>query len=179
MGHLNIEIKAKCNRPDSIRAILKERNATLKGIDRQRDTYFNCSNGRLKLREGKIENFLIHYSREDQAGPKESWVTLYQTEIGSSLKETLSKALGVLAVVEKSREIYFMGNVKFHIDVVDGLGSFIEIEAIDTVGEIGRGKLQRQCEEYLELFRIEPNDLIESSYSDMVLSSQRKGKRRV
>lgn len=176
MDHLNVEIKARCDDPDFIRAILKERNAVFKGVDRQRDTYFNCPNGRLKLREGEIENCLIHYSREDQAGPKESLVTLYETEIGSSLKEALSKALGVLAVVEKRREIYFIGNIKFHIDVVDGLGSFVEIEAIDSAGEIGREKLQRQCEAYIERFKIDPDDLIDRSYSDMVLSFEQNEK---
>ena len=59
----------------------------------------------------------------------------------SSLKEVLTKALGVLTVVDKKREIYFIGNVKFHIDTVESLGTFIEIEAQDHDGTIGKDKL--------------------------------------
>ena len=65
MAFLNIEIKAKCNKIDEIREILKSKNAISKGIDHQVDTYFNSKNGRLKLREGNIENSLIYYSREN------------------------------------------------------------------------------------------------------------------
>lgn len=174
MSHLNIEIKARCNHPDVVRSILKERNATFKGIDRQVDTYFNSPNGWLKLREGGIEYSLIHYNREDKAGPKKSIVTLYHPVRDSTLKEVLTHALGVLVVVEKKREIYFVDNVKFHIDTVDRLGSFLEIEAIDTTGIIGRDALLSQCEEYMELFGIHPDDLMDCSYSDMLLELERE-----
>ena len=173
MSHLNIEIKARCGRPDVVRSILKQRNATFKGMGRQVDTYFNSPNGRLKLREGDIEHGLIHYDREDKIGPKRSMVTLYRPTRNSTLKEILTSALGVLVVVEKKREIYFVDNVKFHIDTVDGLGSFVEIEAIDTTGTMGRDGLLRQCEEYMKLFGIHPDDLIGCSYSDMLLDLER------
>ena len=74
----------------------------------------------------------------------------------------------VLKVVKKHREIYFIGNVKFHIDSVDGLGDFVEIETIDASGSIGRDELLRQCGEYMELLGIADEDLVEGSYSDMV-----------
>ena len=79
MAHVNIEIKAKSNNQDAIREILKSKNADFKGIDHQIDTYFKVSNGRLKLREGKIENHLIHYQRENKEGPKQSDVTLFNS----------------------------------------------------------------------------------------------------
>ena len=170
MSHLNVEIKARCNRPDAIRKILQYRNAAFKGVDHQTDTYFRTPNGRLKLREGNIENCLIHYDRENRPGPKESRVTLYETQPDSPLKEILSKSLGVLVVVEKQREIYFIDNVKFHIDTVERLGSFVEIEAIDKTGALGKDELQKQCEGYIELFQIQSDDLIHCSYSDMLLS---------
>ena len=170
MSHLNVEIKARCNRPNAIRKILRDRNAAFKGIDHQTDTYFRSPNGRLKLREGNIENCLIHYDRENRPGPKESHVVLYETRPGSPLKEILSKSLGVLVIVEKQREIYFIDNVKFHIDTVERLGSFVEIEAIDKTGALGKDELQRQCEGYVELFQIQSDDLIHCSYSDMLLS---------
>src|SRR3989338_9061126 len=110
MEHLNVEIKARSNNNDEIRDLLKSQGADFKGLDHQIDTYFKVTNGRLKLREGKIENFLIHYERENESGPKRSRVTLYQSEPNSSLKEILTKALGMLVVVNKKREIYFKDN---------------------------------------------------------------------
>ena len=102
-----IEIKARCENPDKIRKILIARNAKFIGKDHQIDTYFKVNRGRLKLREGKIENYLIHYDRENAKGPKKSSVLLFKTDPGSSLKSILTKALGVLIVVEKQREIYW------------------------------------------------------------------------
>ena len=168
MKHLNIEIKAKCNDHEKIRAILKSRNADFKGTDHQNDTYFKVNNGRLKLREGNIENFLVFYEREDKEGPKQSDVILFKSDPNSSLKEILLTSLGTLVVVDKQREIYFIENVKFHIDTVKNLGTFMEIEAIDSNGSFGKEKLLEQCQNYLDLFSIPKNDLISVSYSDLL-----------
>ena len=169
MAHTNIEIKAKSDQQNKIREILKSRDADFKGIDHQIDTYFNVNNGRLKLREGKIENYLIYYQRENKEGPKQSDITLFKSAPDSSLKEILIKALGILVVVDKKREIYFIDNVKFHIDEVNNLGKFIEIEAIDHDGTIGKDKLLKQCQFFLDLFKISQKDLISVSYSDLLL----------
>ena len=169
MPYINIEIKAKCSNPDSIREVLKSHNANFEGTDHQIDTYFKVNEGRLKLREGNIENFLIFYSRADQAGPKQSDVILYKTEPNSPLKTALTQALGILVVVDKQREIYFIDNVKFHIDEVKDLGSFIEIEASNKDGLIGKEKLHEQCQHYMELLGISETNLLENSYSDMLL----------
>ena len=169
VSHLNIEIKARSADASRVRELLKEKGAAFKGVYHQVDTYFNVRSGRLKLREGGIENYLIHYVREDAEGPKRSEVSLFRTTPGSPLKDLLSAALGVLVVVNKQREIYFMDNVKFHIDVVEGLGSFVEIEAIDEDGTIGTEKLDVQCRQYLALLGIRDADLIAVSYSDLLL----------
>ncbi len=167
MGILNVEIKAKSDNHSEIRSLLKSKNAKYIGTDHQIDTYFNVSHGRLKLREGNIENNLIHYLRENKEGPKQSKILLYKSTPDSSLKEVLTTAVGVLTVIDKQREIYFVENVKFHIDTVKELGTFIEIEAIDKDGDIGEEKLQTQCEYYLDLFNIPKTNLISVSYSDM------------
>ena len=153
------------------------RSASFKGTDHQTDTYFATAAGRLKLREGEIENALIFYHRPNEPGPKQSDVTLYHPEPQSPLKAMLSEAMGVDVVVEKRREIYFIDNVKFHIDVVDGLGTFVEIEAIDEDGSIGVDTLRRQCAEYLKLFAIAEEDLLSTSYSDMLRDSVDKRRR--
>jgi adenylate cyclase, class 2 len=169
MSHLNIEIKAKSCNQEAIREILQSLQADFRGVDHQVDTYFNVSHGRLKLREGNIENNLIHYLRENKEGPKQADIILFKSDPASTLKEILIKALGILVTVDKEREIYFIGNVKFHIDKVKELGTFVEIEAIDAEGNIGKEKLYEQCRYYLDIFRISPEDMISVSYSDLLL----------
>src|SRR5689334_7156588 len=129
MAYLNIEIKAKCNQPEFARQYLNDKQAELRGIDHQTDTYFNVQNGRLKLRNGNIENNLIYYERNNLPGAKESTFQLINVTDVRGLKEILARSLGIKIMVEKKREIYFIGNVKFHIDEVTDLGNFVEIEA--------------------------------------------------
>lgn len=167
-----IEIKARSTQHEKVRALLLERNAIVKGADHQVDTYFNVPNGRLKLREGNIENNLIHYLRSNQEGPKLSSVALYKSKPDSTLKAVLEQSIGVKVVVDKQREIYFIENVKFHIDTVKDLGTFIEIEAIDEDGSIDEATLLEQCEKYMEVFGIEEADLVAVSYSDLLLEGR-------
>jgi predicted adenylyl cyclase CyaB len=168
--HLNIEIKARCSNLNRIRDLLKSKRADFKGIDHQVDTYFNVNFGRLKLREGNIENHLIYYERENKNEPKKSLIILHRYSMDQSLKEILTNSLGTLAVVDKHREIYFIDNVKFHLDNVMDLGTFVEVEAIDEDNSIGIDKLNEQCEYYLKFLLILKEDLIASSYSDMLLT---------
>ncbi len=168
---ISIEIKAKSKDQNRIRDILNSKNAYFMGIDRQKDTYFKVNFGRLKLREGNIENKLIFYNRQDVAGPKQSDTILFEYDQKSSLKDILLKSLGKFVVVEKIREIFFIENVKFHLDNVRYLGTFVEIEAIDKDGSIGREKLLEQCNYYMKIFEIEEEDLLTNSYSDIVKKS--------
>lgn len=166
---LNIEIKAYCSDPQLAADILLANNADYKGKDHQIDTYFKVDDGRLKLREGNIENNLIYYKRENQAGPKKSDVILHPTGDDISIKEILNEVLGVRVVIDKQRDIYFIGNVKFHLDDVIKLGTFIEIEAIGEQGE--EEELNRQCKYFMDLLHIKEADLIVDSYSDLLLKS--------
>lgn len=169
--HLNVEIKARSGQNARIRQILVELQADFKGIDHQIDTYFVVPNGRMKLREGNIEHSLIFYDRPDQAGPKTSRVVLHKPAPDPSLKMVLAASLGVWKVVDKHREIAFVDNVKFHLDTVEGLGEFMEIEAIDFDGSLGETFLLEQCQKYMTLFGIREEDLLTNSYSDLVKGS--------
>jgi adenylate cyclase, class 2 len=166
---VNYEFKARTDQLDKLESILLEKDPRFAGEDLQRDTYFHVPNGRLKLREGNIENALIHYEREDSAGSKISKVQLYQHQPDKNLKAILEKALGVKVIVEKKRRIYFIGNVKFHFDRIKGLGEFVEVEAIDSEGSIGAEELAGQCRQYADLFGIRESDYVAVSYSDMML----------
>lgn len=169
MSFLNVEIKAKCQDTEFIRNYLRSNHAEFIGTDSQSDTYFKVQSGRLKLREGKIENNLIYYERYDQAGPKSSHFELIAVSEAARLKNVLEKALGIKVVVRKKREIYYIGNVKFHIDEVPGLGSFVEIEAGNVRTVKTYEELKDQCEFYMKALGIREIDLIEKSYSDLML----------
>ena len=164
--NLNVEIKARCADPGFIRDYLLEQKADFKGIDQQTDTYFVVNKGRLKLREGNIENNLIYYERSNEAGPKSSDFKLIKTEDAAGLKEVLTKSLGIKTIVSKQREIYYIANVKFHIDTVAGLGNFVEIEAGNILADKTKDELLAQCQFYLKAFGIVDEDLVSGSYSD-------------
>lgn len=172
--HVNFEFKAKCMNLIALEEKLLTQRPRFAGEDHQTDTYFNVPNGRLKLREGNIENALIFYERSNVAGAKQSDVTLYQHQPAPSLKQILKQSLGVKTIVEKKRRIYFVDNVKLHFDTVTGLGSFVEVEAIDKDGTIGIEKLKEQCRYYENLFQIKQEDFMAESYSDMLLKQAEK-----
>lgn len=179
MGSLSFEIKARCADPARMRRILKSHRAVFRGLDHQADTYFRIPSGRLKLREGNIENALIYYKRVDQKNSKKCDSLLWRLRghkgqafgdcLSSvrSLKQILKTACGVLAVVDKKREIYFIKNAKFHIDRVKKLGNFIEIEIFGSARSAAG--LKRQCGFYQKLLGIQAKDLVADSYSDQLL----------
>ena len=107
-------------------------------------------------------------------GGKQSDILLYKHQPDASLKDILTKIHGIKVIVKKVRKIYFVDNVKFHLDTIDELGTFIEVEAIDNSGNIGFesyriGKLKEQCEKYANLFEIKSEDYVSHSYSDLIL----------
>ena len=85
-------------------------------------------------------------------------------------------ALGVIAVVDKLREIYYVDNVKIHLDRVRGLGKFLEVEAFVKKGGLRRGR--KQTEKIRELFGVLPEDILAHSYSDLILARRASHRKR-
>ena len=166
----NVEIKAHCKDPQRIRELLMLLGASYAGRDHQIDTYYRTPHGRLKLRQGNIENALIAYNRADVHDPKQSDILLYKTHDATGLGEILNRMCHVLVVVDKTRDIYFIGNTKFHIDEVKDLGTFVEIEAIDQDGSVDPDDLRVQVVEYMNELGISNAHLLTHSYSDMMLA---------
>lgn len=77
--------------------------------------------------------------------------------------------LGVKTIVDKKRKIYFIGNVKFHFDIVKNLGAFMEVEAIDNEGKFSIEELKTQCDNYFDYFHLDKDNLVDKSYSDLIL----------
>ena len=176
---VNVEIKARCANPDRARNVLISSGARRVGLDHQIDTYFQVPNGRLKLRQGNIETNLIQYHRKDGSSPKTSAVRLFQPRDPEGLRAILVDSLGVLAVVDKKREIFLLGDVKFHLDQVEGLGSFVEIEVIADIDppdsedeashSVDHDGMHKTCREWMSRLRIADGDLLAHSYSDMIV----------
>jgi adenylate cyclase, class 2 len=169
---LNFEFKAYLRDAAHVRAVLKKERARFVGTDRQVDTYFKVSSGRLKIREGRIENSLIFYQRTNSARARRSTVEMMLLPRRNSVRAILSRALGVLAVVDKRREIYFAGNVKIHLDRVRGLGTFVEVEAMTRTGDLR--KVRAQAVKFQKLFAIPASDIVPQSYSDLILKKRAK-----
>lgn len=167
---INIEIKAKCNeiQQSKIREILTKEATTIIPAEQQIDTYLNVNHCRLKIRESKTENFLVQYDRPNDAGPKTSKYNLVPITPDSKLKESLINSLGVKIIVDKTREVFYINNIKFHLDFILDLGYFVEIEARDETETIGIDLLNYQCNYWMKVFEIQEKDLINNSYSDLL-----------
>ena len=173
MRHLNIEIKVRVADLAPFRKRLQAMEASHAGTDTQRDTYFKVPDGRLKVREGAVEQGIIFYKRPDQAGPKPSHVE--RTDPGKALDAVhavLKAALPVDVVVEKTRSIYWVENVKVHLDDVPGLGHFVELEAVDTDGTASESELRARCSDLMSALKIPTEGLVDRSYADLVRSQK-------
>jgi predicted adenylyl cyclase CyaB len=168
MKRLNFEFKARLNDDRHVRAALERLRARFIGTDHQIDTYFRVPSGRLKVREGRLENALIFYRRSNLPRARPSAVEMMLLPRRNSLRAILARALGTLAVVDKRREIYFVKNVKIHLDRVRQLGKFLEVEAISRTGDVK--KIRAQARQLQKLFGITAKDMVAESYSDLMLA---------
>lgn len=170
----NIEIKAKV---DDVAFCLKEARE-LSGLPGQEivqeDYFFNCSNGRLKLRVlSEDRGELIFYNRADQKGPKTSEYHISLTGEPDNLKRLLERSYGVKGVVKKTRQLFLAGRTRIHIDQVEHLGDFLEFEVVLAenedvdIGEVEARKLMEQ-------FNISDHQLISHAYVDLLIDQQKK-----
>jgi homotetrameric cytidine deaminase len=128
---VNVELKARDPDPASTVGRCEALGAEDRGLFGQRDTYFNARGGRLKLREdGSGGGELIAYHRPDDAQAAESRYVLAPVSAPAELAEALTLALGTVVVVVKRRHLFVWQGVRIHLDHVDGLGAFIEFEAV-------------------------------------------------
>jgi predicted adenylyl cyclase CyaB len=164
----NIELKSRLADLQAARETAIRVATERVGKQHQIDTYFDCRHGRLKLREidGNSAQ-LIWYARQDEKGPKASDYLLTPISDPHTLKAALSAALGVRLAVEKHREIFLVDNVRIHLDQVKGLGSFLEFEAVlGPAVDDARGRAQ--LDELAAQFAIRPDDLVSTSYADLM-----------
>lgn len=165
---LNIELKARCDDLGRLREGCELLGAEGQEPERQVDTYFGVSHGRLKLRESLESGAeLIYYVRDEGTGARESHYELYCVEDAESLKAILAKALGISVVVAKRRETFVLDNVRIHLDKVQGLGSFVELHgSVDEPGELPL--VADEVQGVQQALGIDPQSLIHESYAVLV-----------
>jgi adenylate cyclase class IV len=164
----NIEIKARVRDFAGLKSLAESLSDTPVQVIPQEDTFFNIPKGRLKLRELAPDHAqLVWYARLDDTGPKRSDYQIYETGNPVQLKSTLTLALGVRGVVKKIRYLYLAGQTRIHLDDVDGLGHFIELEVVMCPGQ-SDAEGQSIAEELMTKLGIAPGDLLDGAYMDMI-----------
>jgi predicted adenylyl cyclase CyaB len=134
----------------------------------QDDTFFTCPNGRLKLRAfSDAEGELIFYRRDDQAGPKQSFYLRSRTADPDGLREVLRLAHGVAGRVIKARTLYLVGRTRVHLDRVQGLGEFVELEVVLEDDESADDGV-REAHALMARLGIEPSQLVDVAYVDLL-----------
>lgn len=163
----NVEVKARIS---SVEALLPVAQALADGPPQtieQDDCFFACRDGRLKLRDfGTGHGELIHYRRADAAGPRLSDYVRVPTDAPAALREALARAHGVIGRVRKTRWLLLAGPTRIHLDRVEGIGDFLELEVVlredqtaadgaaiadALLARLGVEKAQRLAGAYLDL----------------------------
>jgi len=165
----NIEIKARCADLAAAREIARRLATRRLGVDEQTDTYFTTAKGRLKLRESSLSGGqLIPYLRPDRSGPKRADYQVLPVSDSAHLKRILAEILGVHRVVVKRREIFLVDNVRIHLDEVEGLGTFLELEAVYIGGAEAEARERGKVEKLMAELDVAESDLVETSYEGLL-----------
>ncbi len=164
----NIEVKAKV---DDLEELRKRVEKICDGPGEeiaQEDIFYYCNRGRLKLRIlAADQGQLIYYERADKSGPRVSNYFIYKTADPAGLREVVGRAAGVRGIVRKNRWLYWLGRTRIHLDRVDGLGSFLELEVVLGLDE-DRGSGKETAAAIMDILEIDAADLIESAYIDLL-----------
>jgi len=169
----NIEMKARVENLGHFRKIVEHITTEPVRTLYQEDVFFVTEKGRLKLRIlSDSEGELIYYERPDTDGPKQSYYQIYKTPKPEGLRQLLMAVFGELIVVKKKRDIYMVGQTRIHLDKVDALGTFMELEVVlkpDLTPEEGYSI----AAELMKELNIKEADLIPCAYADLLLSMDR------
>ncbi|HLO29741.1 MAG TPA: class IV adenylate cyclase [Anaerolineales bacterium] len=164
----NIEIKARVPNFAEIKSRAEKLSGTPGQIIAQEDIFFNTPQGRLKLRLlSAHEGQLIYYTRPDQGGPKRSDYHIFLTSDSENLKHVLELAYGIRGVVRKTRHLYLIGQTRVHLDEVEGLGQFMELEVVLKEGQ-SDAEGQAIAEGLMVSLGVGKNDLLEGAYMDLL-----------
>ncbi|MFA5863058.1 MAG: class IV adenylate cyclase [Phycisphaerae bacterium] len=164
----NIEIKARIESLETLAMKVAELSDHGPTELWQDDTFFACANGRMKLRVfSATEGQLIFYRRANQAGPKESFYIIAPTATPDTLREALSLGYGQIGRVRKHRTLFLIGRTRVHLDRIEGLGYFLELEVVLAEGESSEAGVSIAYD-LLGKLGILSSQLIEGAYIDLL-----------
>lgn len=164
----NVEIKARVPEPEALRARVATIADSGPAVLRQVDTFFRTRRGRLKLRETDSEPAeLIYYERADRAGPGRSNYRKVPCPEPEALRQVLGRALGVRGVVRKERTLFRAGATRIHLDRVEGLGDFIELE-VELAPEESAEDGAETASRLIRRLGIRREDLVREAYVDLL-----------
>ena len=164
----NIEIKARVRNFEELRQRAENLSDIPLQVIQQEDIFFNTEMGRLKLRILTTDPAqLIYYARPDQEGPKRSDYHIYETADPENLKRVLELTYGIRGVVRKTRYLYIVGQTRVHLDDVEGLGQFMELEVVMQMGQ-SDAEGQAIAEGLMTDLGVERSDLLEGAYLDLL-----------
>ena len=171
----NLELKAKVSNLTDAERIARKIGAKKDSVLIQTDIYFNLASGRLKLREINSRKFeLIHYARANRPGDRYSNYTIVPLREPHTVKKVLTKLFGQKVVVRKRRLLYLFNNARIHLDLVMGLGFFIEFEVLVTKGKAQAESFMRTLRKEFSLL---PSQIVAGSYSDLLFQKRKRRKR--
>jgi predicted adenylyl cyclase CyaB len=164
----NVEIKVRVRDLECIRARIEALADGTPEVIEQEDTFFHCPRGRLKLRRFSADRGeLISYLRADVAGPRESRFVRSPTRDPASMVNALTDALGVVGVVRKRRMLYCSGQTRIHLDEVDRLGTFLELEVVLTQGQSAE-QGEEIARSLMAELAVSEEDLVPRAYIDLL-----------
>ena len=164
----NIEIKAYVENFNSMLEKVTKLAGQEPKVINQDDNFFNCSTGRLKLRKfSDNKGELIFYQRPSSDGPKECFYVISPTQSPDTLAESLILAYGVIGRVTKKRLLFITGRTRIHLDKVEGLGDFIELEVVLNQQECSENGI-KEANDLMRILGIESSSLIQDAYVDMI-----------
>jgi predicted adenylyl cyclase CyaB len=164
----NVEIKAYVRDPERLRRLAEGVSDTPAEVIHQRDVFLNTERGRLKLRTTSSDHgYLVYYERANVSGPRPSEYYLSETQDPASLERLLTRAFGVRGTVVKVRTLYMAGNTRIHLDQVEGLGHFCELEVMLTEGQ-SAAEGQAIAEDLMRQLDIQEKDLVNVAYMDLL-----------
>ena len=169
MAH-NVEIKARLRDVQEQSRLAASLSDGSPELIAQEDTFFNVDHGRLKLRLlDPNHGQLIFYERPNQDGPKRSDYLISEASDPENLKHVLELAYGIRGVVKKTRLLYLAGQTRIHLDDVQGLGHFMELEVVMRDGQSDE-EGQAVAEDLMQKLGVQKEDLIEGAYMDLIES---------
>ncbi|XP_077196687.1 adenylate cyclase CyaB-like isoform X1 [Paroedura picta] len=163
-----VEVKARARDPALLAGLAERLSGSPARLEAHSDTFFAAPRGRLKLRHSADgHGQLIFYERPDAEGPKLCCCAVSPTEDPAGLTAVLSQALGVRGVVKKERRVYQVGQTRVHLDRVEGLGDFMELEVVlEEHQSPQEGALVAQ--QLMAELGIDPEDLLPGAYLDLL-----------